>query len=134
MSSEPASDRDWRGNVWITGVLPIVIWLVVLWLVGTSRVANLKVFVVLFIGFVAGMFLVPFSYHLMRAARARNPWLPFEQQPWGRYTFMANHRWQSLFRAPPEERRTTGGLVVRYATWGGVMASATYALAGALRL
>jgi len=134
VSSDLAGGKDWRANVWITGVLPTAIWLVVLWAIGSSQVGTLQVFVLVFFGFIAGMFIVPFTYHLIRAVRARNPWLPFERQPWGRYTFMANHRWQSLFRAPPEDRRTTAGLVVRYAVWGSVMLSAVYALAATLRL
>lgn len=128
VSPEPAAGRDWRGNVWLTAVLPTAIWLVVLWLVGTSRVANLTVFLVLFFGFVLGMFLVPFSYHVIRAVRAHNPWLPFERQPWGRYTFMANHRWQSPFRSPPVDRRTAVGWVFRYVIWIGVMAAVAYPL------
>ncbi|WP_353950761.1 hypothetical protein V6K52_14125 [Knoellia sp. S7-12] len=134
MTSEPPAGKDWRGNGWLTAVLPTVIWLVVLWLVGTSQVGSLTVFFVLFFGFVAGMFLVPFTYHVVRAVRARNPWLPFERQPWGRYTFMANHRWQTPFRAPPEDSRTTVGLVFRYVIWIGAIAAVAYPLTLPLHL
>lgn len=129
MSDDSTDVKDWRGNTWLTGVLPTVIWVVVLWLVGHSRVASLAVFYVVFFGFIAGMFIVPFTYHVIRAIRARNPWLPFERQPWGRYTFMANHLWQSPFRAPRESERTPLGLGVRYVVWGSVMVGLAYAVA-----
>ncbi|MDT0213636.1 hypothetical protein Q9R29_07020 [Rothia sp. ARF10] len=77
-------------------------------------------------GTVWALFALPFAFHVVRAARAGNAWLPFERKPNGRYTFMAQHRWFSAFRAPVPERRTTGGLGVRYAIWLAVIAMLSY--------
>lgn len=68
-------------------------------------------------GTVWALFAVPFIYHVIRAATARNAWLPFERKPNGRYAFMAQNRWFAAFRAPLPERRSTLGLVVRYLIW-----------------
>ncbi|WP_141714253.1 hypothetical protein [Micromonospora inyonensis] len=77
-------------------------------------------------GTVWALFAVPFVYHVVRAVRARNAWLPFERKPNGRYTFMAQHRWYSAFRAPGPGGRTATGLIVRYGTWLAVVAMLSY--------
>lgn len=77
-------------------------------------------------GTVWALFAVPFVHHVLRAARAANPWLPFERKANGGYTFMAHHRWFSAFRAPVPERRTTFGLVLRYGIWSAVIIVLTY--------
>lgn len=77
-------------------------------------------------GTVWALFAVPFVWHVARAVRAGDAWLPFERKPNGGYTFMAQNRWFAAFRAPVPERRTTAGLVFRYGTWLAVIAALSY--------
>ena len=77
-------------------------------------------------GTVWALFAVPFAYHVVRAVRAGNAWLPFERKPDGGYTFMAQNRWFAAFRAPQPEQRRTAGLVVRYGIWLWVIAALSY--------
>ena len=77
-------------------------------------------------GTVWALFALPYAYHCLRAARAGNAWLPFEQKPGEGYTFMAQNRWFAAFRAPTPEKRTTTGLVVRYGVWLWAVAALAY--------
>ena len=77
-------------------------------------------------GTVWAVFAVPYAYHVVRAVRAGNAWLPFERKPSGGYTFMAQNRWFASFRAPEPHKRTTTGLVVRYGIWLWVVAALSY--------
>lgn len=72
------------------------------------------------------LFAVPYAYHVIRALRTGNLWLPFERKPQGGYTFMAQNRWFAAFRAPRPEKRTTMGLVVRYGIWLWVVLALAY--------
>ena len=79
-----------------------------------------------FFGAVWAIFAIPYVFHVVRAVRAHNAWLPFEAKPNGRYTFMAQNRWFASFRAPQPAARTTFGLVARYAVWAAVVVALAY--------
>ncbi|KGN37029.1 hypothetical protein [Knoellia subterranea] len=72
-------------------------------------------------------FAVPYAFHVVRAVRAGDTWLPFEPKPNGRYTFMAQSRRFAAFRAPTPEHRTALGLTVRHGIGLAVIAALSYA-------
>lgn len=87
---------------------------------------DIYIWALTFFGVVWALFAVPWLWHLLRAVRARDPWVPFERKPGGGYTFMAKNRWFAAFRAPRPESRTTTGLVVRHGIWLWVIAALSY--------
>ena len=87
---------------------------------------DIYVWALTFFGVIWALFAVPYAFHVVRAAVARDAWLPFEPKANGGYTFMARKRWFAAFRAPRPEDRTTTGLVVRHVIWVWVVAALGY--------
>ncbi len=61
------------------------------------------------------LFAVPYLRGLVAGLRTRDWWTPFTRRADGRYGVLARSRFFASFRAP--ERRTPGGLAVRWGAW-----------------
>lgn len=72
------------------------------------------------------LFLVPYVRGVLAGLRTGDWWTPFERRTDGRWGVLAASRFFAVFRAPEADRRTTRGLVTRWAVWTVIVLGLAY--------